>query len=349
MHGHPARSRRPRTRSQLPRRRSVGARAALRRAPHGLLGLGLPGRAGQGPARGRHRVRVRRGPHLRGRRQPGPGRRHHDRFPEGGAERAVHLRQPERGWGMRLRGELHHGRRAGGLIPIAASAAPTRSRGLRVPASGAGKAVPLTDDSRRSGGGQGHRLSRVSAPPEAQKLPYNARLPSGRPLLHRRPPGGCLAGPPADIHKETTMRHYEIVFLVHPDQSEQVPAMIERYKALIEGGNGKIHRLEDWGRRQLAYPIDNLVKAHYVLFNIETDQAVLNELVETFRFNDAILRHLVIRRDEAVTEQSLIMKNKDEKGDKPERGERRPRRDDDSSSDGDGDADDKSDDNAEAA
>ena len=128
------------------------------------------------------------------------------------------------------------------------------------------------------------------------------------------------------------MRHYEIVFLVHPDQSEQVPAMIERYKSLIEGGNGKIHRLEDWGRRQLAYPINNLVKAHYVLFNIECDQAVLNELVDAFRFNDAILRHLVIRREEPVTEQSLIMKNKDEKGDKPDRGERR-RRDDDNDGD----------------
>ncbi len=127
------------------------------------------------------------------------------------------------------------------------------------------------------------------------------------------------------------MRHYEIVFLVHPDQSEQVPAMIERYKSLIEGGEGKIHRLEDWGRRQLAYPIENLVKAHYVLFNVETGQEVLNELVDAFRFNDAILRHLVIRRDEPVTEQSLIMKNKDEKGDKPERGERR-RRDDDGDS-----------------
>lgn len=124
------------------------------------------------------------------------------------------------------------------------------------------------------------------------------------------------------------MRHYEIVFLVHPDQSEQVPAMIERYKALIEGSNGKIHRLEDWGRRQLAYPIENLVKAHYVLFNAEIDQPILNELVDAFRFNDAILRHLVMRRDEADTEQSLIMKNKDEKGDKPERGERR-RRDED--------------------
>ncbi|BCT93964.1 30S ribosomal protein S6 [Lysobacter helvus] len=130
------------------------------------------------------------------------------------------------------------------------------------------------------------------------------------------------------IHKEIPMRHYEIVFLVHPDQSEQVPAMVERYKSLIENGNGKIHRLEDWGRRQLAYPIENLVKAHYVLLNIEADQAVLTELVDTFRFNDAVLRHLVMKRDDAVTEQSLIMKNKDEKGDKPERGERR-RRDED--------------------
>lgn len=124
------------------------------------------------------------------------------------------------------------------------------------------------------------------------------------------------------------MRHYEIVFLVHPDQSEQVPAMIERYKTLIESGNGKIERIEDWGRRQLAYPINNLVKAHYILFNIECDQAVLNELVDAFRFNDAILRHLVMRRDDAVTEQSLIMKNKDEKNDRQDRGERR-RRDDD--------------------
>ena len=125
------------------------------------------------------------------------------------------------------------------------------------------------------------------------------------------------------------MRHYEVVFLVHPDQSEQVPAMIERYKSLIEAGKGTIHRLEDWGRRQLAYPINNLVKAHYVLLNIEIDQPVLNELVEGFRFNDAVLRHLVMRRDEADIEQSLIMKNKDEKGDKPERGERRRRDEDD--------------------
>ena len=142
------------------------------------------------------------------------------------------------------------------------------------------------------------------------------------------------------------MRHYEVVFLVHPDQSEQVPAMIERYKALIEGGNGKIHRLEDWGRRQLAYPIQNLVKAHYVLLNIEADQAVLNELVESFRFNDAVLRNLVIKRDGPDTEQSLIMKNKDEKSDKPERGERRRRDDEEGEA---GNAASTESDNAEAA
>lgn len=123
------------------------------------------------------------------------------------------------------------------------------------------------------------------------------------------------------------MRHYEVVFMVHPDQSEQVPAMIERYKSLIEGGEGKIHRLEDWGRRQLAYSIDNLVKAHYVLMNIECAQKELTELVDGFRFNDAVLRHMILAREEAVTEQSLIMKSKDEKT------ERRPRRDDDESSD----------------
>ena len=117
------------------------------------------------------------------------------------------------------------------------------------------------------------------------------------------------------------MRHYEVVFMVHPDQSEQVPAMVERYKALIEGSNGKIHRLEDWGRRQLAYPIENLVKAHYVLMNIECDQKVLVELTESFRFNDAVLRNLVLSMDEAVTEQSLIMKFKDDKGDRRRRDE----------------------------
>ena len=112
------------------------------------------------------------------------------------------------------------------------------------------------------------------------------------------------------------MRHYEVVFMVHPDQSEQVPAMIERYKSVIEGDSGKIHRLEDWGRRQLAYPIENLAKAHYVLMNIECSQNVLNELVSSFRFNDAVLRHLVIAREAPVTDMSPIMKQKDEK---PER------------------------------
>ncbi len=119
------------------------------------------------------------------------------------------------------------------------------------------------------------------------------------------------------------MRHYEVVFMVHPDQSEQVPAMVERYKTLIEGDNGKIHRLEDWGRRQLAYPIENLVKAHYVLMNIECGQKVLTELTDSFRFNDAVLRHIVLSRPAADTEPSLILKSKDEKGD-------RRRRDDDS-------------------
>ena len=118
------------------------------------------------------------------------------------------------------------------------------------------------------------------------------------------------------------MRHYEVVFLVHPDQSEQVPAMIERYKTLIEAESGKIHRLEDWGRRQLAYPIQNLAKAHYVLMNIECSQNVLNELQAGFRFNDAVLRHLIVSRDGPVVDMSPIMKQKDEK---PER----RRRDDD--------------------
>ena len=143
------------------------------------------------------------------------------------------------------------------------------------------------------------------------------------------------------------MRHYEIVFLVHPDQSEQVPAMIERYRGMITAGGGTVHRLEDWGRRQLTFPIAKVHKAHYVLLNIECDQAVLNELVDAFRFNDAILRHLVMKRDDAVTEQSLIMKNKDDKGDKPERSERR-RRDDDGEGEGKSRSDD-ADDTAEAA
>lgn len=104
------------------------------------------------------------------------------------------------------------------------------------------------------------------------------------------------------------MRHYEIVFIVHPDQSEQVPAMVERYKSLISGNGGQIHRLEDWGRRQLAYTIQKVHKAHYVLMNIECDQATLDELEHGFRFNDAILRHLIIGRDEAITAASPMMK-----------------------------------------
>src|SRR5574340_9963 len=104
------------------------------------------------------------------------------------------------------------------------------------------------------------------------------------------------------------MRHYEIVFIVHPDQSEQVPAMIERYKSIVTGRVGKIHRLEDWGRRQLAYPIQKVHKAHYVLMNIECDQEAHNELEHAFKFNDAVLRHLVIARSEAVVTPSPMMK-----------------------------------------
>ncbi len=108
------------------------------------------------------------------------------------------------------------------------------------------------------------------------------------------------------------MRHYEVVFLVHPDQSEQVPAMIERYRAVIESGEGKIHRLEDWGRRQLAYPINKLYKAHYVLMNIECGTDALSELNSLFRFNDAVIRNLVIKRDDAVTDTSLLAKSEEE-------------------------------------
>jgi small subunit ribosomal protein S6 len=109
------------------------------------------------------------------------------------------------------------------------------------------------------------------------------------------------------------MRHFEVCFLVHPDQSEQVPAMLERYRALIEGNNGAIHRLEDWGRRQLAFPIAKLHKAHYILMNIECDSETLGELEGIFRFNDAVLRHLTVRRQDAIVEQSLMMKAKEEK------------------------------------
>ena len=109
------------------------------------------------------------------------------------------------------------------------------------------------------------------------------------------------------------MRHYEVVFLVHPDQSEQVPGMIERYTAAIKEAKGQVHRLEDWGRRQLAYPINKIHKAHYVLMNIECDQKALDELNSAFRFNDAVLRSLVVRRDAAITEQSPMAKGAGEK------------------------------------
>lgn len=105
------------------------------------------------------------------------------------------------------------------------------------------------------------------------------------------------------------MRHYEVVFIVHPDQSEQVPAMAERYQALVTNSGGKVHRLEDWGRRQLAYPIQKLVKAHYVCINIECDQTCLEELEHSFRYNDAVLRHLVMKTASAVAEPSIMMKS----------------------------------------
>ena len=118
------------------------------------------------------------------------------------------------------------------------------------------------------------------------------------------------------------MRHYEIVFLVHPDQSEQVPAMIERYKGIIAAGDGRVHRLEDWGRRQLAYPLAKVHKAHYVLMNIETDQKTLDELTGAFRFSDAVLRHLVVNMDSAVTDPSPMAKAADEEGEGGRRRER---------------------------
>jgi small subunit ribosomal protein S6 len=117
----------------------------------------------------------------------------------------------------------------------------------------------------------------------------------------------------------TKMRHFEICFLVHPDQSEQVPAMLERYRTLVESKDGKIHRMEDWGRRQLAYPIVKLHKAHYILMNIECEIEVLRELEAAFKFNDAVLRHLTVRRQEAMSDQSLIMKAKEEKDHRPSR------------------------------
>ncbi|HWL63957.1 MAG TPA: 30S ribosomal protein S6 [Steroidobacteraceae bacterium] len=112
------------------------------------------------------------------------------------------------------------------------------------------------------------------------------------------------------------MRHYEIVVLVHPDQSEQVPAMLERYKGMVTGANGTVHRVEDWGRRQLAFPIAKVHKAHYILMNVETDQSTLAELTGAFRFSDAVLRHLVVAMDEAVTEPSPMARGEEEDADR---------------------------------
>ena len=131
------------------------------------------------------------------------------------------------------------------------------------------------------------------------------------------------------------MRHYEIVFIVHPDQSEQVPAMVERYKGIVTSRNGRIHRLEDWGRRQLAYPIQKMHKAHYVLMNVECDLETVGELEHSFRFNDAVLRHLTVQMNRPVTEPSPMMKqeksrsltgngeqSRPERSERPERGDK---------------------------
>ncbi|USD21854.1 30S ribosomal protein S6 [Microbulbifer variabilis] len=145
------------------------------------------------------------------------------------------------------------------------------------------------------------------------------------------------------------MRHYEIVFLVHPDQSEQVPGMVERYTAAIKDTGGEVHRLEDWGRRRLAYPINKIHKAHYILMNVECTEEALEELTTNFRYNDAVIRNLVIREDEAITDESPIMKaekeSRERKAARAERTERRERAEEEQSS---SDAAEASSDNAES-
>lgn len=120
-----------------------------------------------------------------------------------------------------------------------------------------------------------------------------------------------------------TLRHYEVVFLVHPDQSEQVPAMIERYNSIISDSKGTVHRLEDWGRRPLAYPINKVMKAHYVLMNIECNQEALDQLSENFRYNDAVIRNMVLRVNGPVSDASPISKDRDGRGDMDASGEGR--------------------------
>ncbi|MCQ9615643.1 30S ribosomal protein S6 [Paenalcaligenes niemegkensis] len=140
------------------------------------------------------------------------------------------------------------------------------------------------------------------------------------------------------------MRHYEVVFIVHPDQSEQVPAMVERYQAIITSEGGKIHRHEDWGRRQLAYPIQKLVKAHYVCFNIEIGQSTLDELEHSFRYNDAILRYLIAKTDAAPEGASIMMKSVErEEGRRTASDSSAPARSDDKNSDADADEDEDAD------
>ena len=127
------------------------------------------------------------------------------------------------------------------------------------------------------------------------------------------------------------MRHYEIVFMVHPDQSEQVPAMVDKYKSMVEADNGKIHRFEDWGRRQLAFPINKVHKAHYVLMNVECGRDVIDEIESAFKFNDAVLRFMTLRVEEAITEPSPLAKrdDEDERPSRPSRDESDDSRDED--------------------
>ena len=143
------------------------------------------------------------------------------------------------------------------------------------------------------------------------------------------------------------MRHYEVVFMVHPDQSEQVPGMIERYTGVITKDGGQVHRLEDWGRRQLAYHINKVHKAHYILMNVEASNEAMEELTTTFRYNDAVIRNLVIRRDDPVTEESLIMKAEKEDRERKSRYQERQAAESQADDTADQDSDDESDESEE--
>lgn len=143
------------------------------------------------------------------------------------------------------------------------------------------------------------------------------------------------------------MRHYEIVFMVHPDQSDQVGGMTDRYSKLVTEAGGKVHRMEDWGRRQLAYPINKIHKAHYILMNLECSQEVLDEITTLFRYNDAVLRNLVIKRKEAVTDMSDIMKAENESRERKARASARMQAEESSYSNNDNDSDDSDDDDSD--